>query len=82
MTLTLRNVPDFVHEMLKTQARANRRSLNQEALALFERVLVREKGGRAAEIARIMSETDEARSKMKRFMTDEEITAALEEGRA
>lgn len=82
MTLTLRNVPDFIHQLLKTQARENRRSLNQEALAVFERVLVPEKTSRAAEIARIMSETDEARSKMKRFMTDEEIDVAIEEGRA
>lgn len=81
MTLTLRNVPDSVHQLLKQQARENRRSLNQEALALFERVLVPEKAARAAEIDRIMAETQAARSRMKKFMSADEIDAAIEEGR-
>lgn len=81
MTLTLRNVPDAIHEQLKAQARQNRRSLNQEALAVFERALAPEKPSRATEIARILAETDEARAQMRRFMTDKEIDAAIDNDR-
>ena len=35
-TLTLRNVPDELYERLKAQATMNRRSLNQEAIAILE----------------------------------------------
>ena len=36
-TLTLRNVPEELYERLKAQATMNRRSLNQEAIAILER---------------------------------------------
>jgi plasmid stability protein len=35
-TLTIRNVPDDLYAALKERARRNRRSLNQEVLALLE----------------------------------------------
>jgi plasmid stability protein len=35
-TMTLRNVPDALYARLKERARANRRSLNQEALTCLE----------------------------------------------
>lgn len=82
MTLTLRNVPDLIHQLLKQQAQEHRRSLNQEALAVFERALVPKKKERTAEVSRIVAETNEARSRMNRFMTDDEISDAIEDGRA
>jgi plasmid stability protein len=46
-TVTLKNVPDELLRLLKTQARQNRRSLNQEALARLEAsVLAPGRGGR------------------------------------
>ncbi|MGH8595448.1 MAG: FitA-like ribbon-helix-helix domain-containing protein [Gammaproteobacteria bacterium] len=39
-TLVIRNLPDDLHERLKAQAKRNRRSLNNEAVALIERHLV------------------------------------------
>jgi hypothetical protein len=38
-TLTLKNIPDEVHAMLKESAERNRRSLNSEILARLEREL-------------------------------------------
>ena len=81
MTLTLRNVPDSIHELLRAQARQNRRSVNQEAIAVFEEVLAPKKASRAEEVARSVERVRVLRSKMKRFMTDAEIKAAKEEGR-
>jgi antitoxin FitA len=39
-TMTLKNVPEELVRMLKGQAKQNRRSLNQEALARLESSLV------------------------------------------
>lgn len=39
LTLTLKNIPDDLHAMLKDSAEKNRRSLNSEILARLEREL-------------------------------------------
>lgn len=39
-TLTLKNIPDDVYERLKRSAKANRRSLNSEAIVRLEAALV------------------------------------------
>ena len=39
LTLTLKNIPDHLHAMLKESAERNRRSLNGEILARLEREL-------------------------------------------
>jgi antitoxin FitA len=39
-TLTLKNIPDELYERLKTNAEANRRSLNSEAIVCLEAVLL------------------------------------------
>ena len=80
-TLTLHNIPDTLHAALTRLARMHHRSVDEEAVAVFEKALPKEPS-REEEIARIIKETDEARSRMTRFMTDEEIDAAVEEGRA
>lgn len=36
-TLTIKNIPLEVYERLKRRAKANRRSINQEAVAVIER---------------------------------------------
>lgn len=38
-TLTIKKVPDTLHERLKQQARRNRRSLNSEVIVLLEQAL-------------------------------------------
>jgi len=39
LTLTLKNIPEHLHAMLKESAEKNRRSLNSEILARLERDL-------------------------------------------
>jgi predicted HicB family RNase H-like nuclease len=39
LTLTLKNIPEYLHAMLKESAERNRRSLNSEILARLEREL-------------------------------------------
>ncbi|MGD9347675.1 MAG: Arc family DNA-binding protein [Candidatus Aminicenantes bacterium] len=38
-TLTIKNIPMDVYERLKLRAKANRRSINQEVIAVIERAL-------------------------------------------
>jgi plasmid stability protein len=38
-TLTIKNIPNEVYDKLKRRAKANRRSLNQEAIAVIEQAL-------------------------------------------
>ena len=38
-TLTIKNIPVDVYERLKHRAKANRRSINQEVIAVIERAL-------------------------------------------
>jgi len=38
-TLTIKNIPMEVYERLKRRAKANRRSINQEVIAVIERAL-------------------------------------------
>ncbi len=40
-TLTIKKLPDVLHERLKRQARQNRRSLNNEVIVLLEQALAR-----------------------------------------
>lgn len=39
-TITLKNIPEPLHEALKRRARSHRRSLNGEAIDCLERVLL------------------------------------------
>lgn len=85
--LTIRNVPEDLHQALKERAKRNRRSLNQEAiaeLAAFSElptdpnaiaILARERMQNAGK------EIDALRRKMPRFLTAEEIDAAKTYGR-
>lgn len=85
-TLTIRNVPDDVHARLKEQARRNRRSLNQEVIAELSDVGSTENEEARIEKARervrgASEKIDMMRSRMTRFLTADEIDAAIEEGR-
>ena len=83
--LTIRGLPDEVHLRLKESAKANRRSLNQEIIAELvhfgsDPEVDRDKKIRA-NMRRANNEITNIRAKMKRFMTKEEIGAAIDEGR-
>jgi plasmid stability protein len=79
-TLTIRNLPDDLHLKLKDRAKKNRRSLNQEVIAELASIPgVGDEVGKRWEQANAV--VDEMRSKMTRFLTADEIDAAIEEGR-
>ena len=85
-TLTIRNVPDELHAALKERARRNRRSLNQEVIAeLSGEAAVEDEAARIAaareRVRAAMEKIDAARAGMTRFMSSEEIDAAIREGR-
>ena len=82
-TITLRNVPDELHAMLMARARANRRSLNQQVIAeLVGEGSVETEKERKARVEREIQRATELRSRMRGFMTAQEIDAAKREGRA
>lgn len=81
-TLTIRNLPDELHAVLKERAKRNRRSVNQEVIAELSDVsrsvgrdTARERWERANQLV------DEMRSKMQGLVSAKEIRAAIEEGR-
>jgi len=51
-TITLKNIPDEIYESLKNAADAHHRSINSEAIACLERVLLPSKISNEEQIAR------------------------------
>ena len=51
-TLTLKNIPDTVYQMLKASAESSRRSLNNEAIVCLQAVLMRTRADLDARPAR------------------------------
>jgi plasmid stability protein len=39
VTITVKNIPDEIYERIKQQAKANRRSINSEIIAIFEQAI-------------------------------------------
>ncbi len=82
-TMTIRDVPDELHAALKSRARTNRRSLNQQVIAeLSHSGALESADERKRRVEAEIRLTEELRSRMKRFLTAEEIDAAKREGRA
>lgn len=85
-TLTIRNVPDELYAALKERARRNRRSLNQEVLALLEGECG-EPGERRPTREELLAEVDALRARWaaKRaagpLPTEEEIREWIRAGR-
>jgi plasmid stability protein len=75
--LTVRNLPDEVHERLKEQAKRNRRSLNQEVIAELSEVSERENYAMKA----LLEEGEAFYGSLKRPLSAREIRKAIEEGR-
>ena len=78
-TLTIRGLPDEVHERLKKRAKANRRSLNQEVIAELAREA--EAGERKDKVARVLESVEKFRAGLKQTLSAEEIREAIEDGR-
>lgn len=76
-TMTLKNVPDELHEKIKMSAAVNRRSINQEAIYLIEQALAANAVGTEATLAEVRV----LREKLGIYVTEEEVTRAKNEGR-
>lgn len=87
-TLTLRGVPEDVYRALKERAKRNRRSLNEEVIAVLagaERTeLYRESDERPNKqrVEVMVKLVEKWRDRLPATMTAKEIDAAIEEGRA
>ncbi len=84
-TLTIRNLPEELHEALKIRAKRNLRSLNQqviaELLAVVPETEEQRKEAARERMRRANEKIDAMRSRLPRFLSAEEIDAAIEEGR-
>jgi plasmid stability protein len=58
ITLTLKNIPDHLHQRLKAQAKRHKRSLNQEAILCLEQTLSRQVEASHPEVAASAEDTD------------------------
>jgi len=85
-TLTIRNLPDEVHERLRGQAKRNRRSLNQEVIAELSAESVPESEARRVaagkeRMRRANEMIDAMRAQLPRLLTTDEIDEGIREGR-
>ena len=79
-TLTIKNLPDSLYAQLKARAAKHRRSINSEAILTVERALL---DVRAGDPASLLAALGRSRARLKGvFLTDEELRAARESGRA
>ena len=78
VNLTLKGIPDALYDRLKESAKANRRSINQEAIARLSEALV----VRRVDPETMLAELAELRARSPRAaMTETEICRALRRDR-
>jgi plasmid stability protein len=81
-TLTIRNMPDAVHEALKERAKKNRRSMNQEVIAELSALAGESHDESKRKRAfQMIAMADSLRKELQRTLSAEEIRAAIDEGR-
>jgi len=83
-TITLKNIPDEIYISLKQAAEIHHRSINSEAIACLERVLMPGKTNHEERIIRarqIREELAHYATHAKRFKANE-ISKVIKEGRA
>ena len=76
--ITIKNVPDALYEQLKRSASSNRRSINNEAIVCLERALISPHRDEADLLDRIRT----LRSQSSIFLDENQLKAAIREGRA
>ena len=77
-TITVKNIPPDVYELLKQSAVANRRSINSEIITYIERGVL----GRRVDPEALLVRARQLRQKTKRHpLTDREFSAAKLAGR-
>jgi len=76
-TLTIRGLPDEVHERLKEQAKRNRRSLNQEVIAELSDIEVSQKDF----VTEMLAASGEVQTGVSKAISHGDVKIALEEMR-
>lgn len=77
-TLTIKNLPDSVYQKLKALASRNRRSINSEAIVRLEEAVRHDQTDEEELLQRIRA----LRADCPVRLTDSDLKAAIEEGRA
>jgi plasmid stability protein len=77
-TITLKNVPENIHQALKSRAKAHGRSLNKEVICSLEQLL----SGTPTDVGQYISEARAVREEMNVYITQRELTAIKNEGRS
>lgn len=77
-TLTIKNIPDALHQQLKDRAKQHRRSINSEVIVCLEQVLGRAPVDRTELLASIRARRQTMSGV---YLTDEDLRAAKNEGR-
>jgi len=76
-TITLKNVPTLLHELIKQHAEENRRSLNNEIIYQLEKAF----GLKSPDPQDIIRQARRIRDEITPFLTDEMIDEFKNEGR-
>ena len=76
-TITLKNIPVQLYDMLRRKARANERSINSEVLFMLKTYLQ----GNQRDPEEIIKQAREFRKKVKGELSLEEIEKSINEGR-
>jgi plasmid stability protein len=77
-TITLKNIPDEIYDSLKQAANAHHRSINSEAIACLERVLLPSRASTEEHLARARQIRESLKGK--KFKAAD-ILKAIDEGR-
>jgi plasmid stability protein len=78
-TLTIKNIPEKLHKLLKEGAAQHRRSINSEAICCLEQALVAHR----VDPQEFLAEVDALRKRMPRMhLTEKFLRAAKNEGRS
>jgi hypothetical protein len=77
-TITLKDIPRNLHRTLKSRALGNRRSLNREILVTLETAVA----SHSRPVEELLKEAGEFRSRLKIWVTEDQINRYKREGRA
>jgi plasmid stability protein len=79
VTITVKNIPEEIYEKIKTQAKANRRSVNSEIISIFEHAVQKRT---PRDVQEILERARKVRELTAHYTTTaEEIKSRIDEGR-
>jgi plasmid stability protein len=76
--ITVRNIPDKLHKILKKRTEISRRSLNSEIIACLEEALLPNK----LEVEKILEKSEQIRNRLSFEVDLKEVSEAIDNGRA